>query len=97
MPEAVISKIRPAHAEGGVKAVLARAANRCSAALTPVVSGVKILPAFPTWQAQRCAAESGGRPCPDGSCYCSDTNTQWLSTEELRIMVGAPEEDVSSR
>ena len=30
----------------------------------------------------------GGRPCPDGFCYASDTNTQWLSADELRRMIG---------
>jgi UDP-N-acetylglucosamine 4,6-dehydratase/5-epimerase len=55
-----------------------------------------ILPAFATWHGHDYVAESGGKPCADGFCYCSDTNTQWLSTEELRTMVGAPEKDVSS-
>jgi UDP-N-acetylglucosamine 4,6-dehydratase len=56
-----------------------------------------ILPAFHAWDVRSYVAENGGKPCADGFCYRSDTNTQWLSTEELRTMVGVPEEDVSSR
>jgi UDP-N-acetylglucosamine 4,6-dehydratase len=29
----------------------------------------------------------GGKPCPDGFCYSSDTNERWLSVEELREML----------
>jgi UDP-N-acetylglucosamine 4,6-dehydratase/5-epimerase len=35
---------------------------------------------------------NGGRPCPDGFRYSSDTNTEWLSVEDLRRMLGV--EDV---
>jgi len=30
----------------------------------------------------------GGRPCPDGFRYSSETNPRWLSAEELREMIG---------
>ena len=30
----------------------------------------------------------GGKPVPEGFCYSSDTNTCWLTIEELRKMVG---------
>ncbi len=33
----------------------------------------------------------GGRPCDEGFCYRSDTNTEWLSVEQLRQMIGATE------
>lgn len=32
--------------------------------------------------------KNGGKPCPDGFRYSSDTNVQWLSLDELRAMVG---------
>lgn len=32
--------------------------------------------------------KNGGKPCPDGFRYGSDTNVQWLSLDELRAMVG---------
>ena len=34
---------------------------------------------------------TGGRPCPEGFCYSSDTNTQRLSPEELRRLLGLPQ------
>jgi UDP-N-acetylglucosamine 4,6-dehydratase/5-epimerase len=34
---------------------------------------------------------AGGRPCPEGFSYSSDTNTQWLSVEDLRAMLGLEE------
>jgi len=39
----------------------------------------------------RRADPEGGQPCPDGFRYSSDTNTQWLTPEELRRMIGLPE------
>jgi hypothetical protein len=42
-----------------------------------------------SWTTGDYVAENGGRPCPDGFCYSSDKNTQWLSTEELRAMAEA--------
>ncbi len=33
----------------------------------------------------------GGKPCPDGFRYSSDTNTQWLSVEQMRRLIGLPE------
>lgn len=44
-----------------------------------------IQPQFPWWSRKNC---SGGRPVPDGFRYSSDTNTCWLTIEELRRMVG---------
>ncbi len=45
-----------------------------------------IQPAFPWWDARALHAD-GGRPCPEGFRYSSDTNTRWLTVEELRGMV----------
>jgi UDP-N-acetylglucosamine 4,6-dehydratase len=45
-----------------------------------------ILPVTRSWCTQEYTAENGGQPCPDGFCYSSDENTQWLSVEELRAM-----------
>ena len=55
-----------------------------------------ILPATHTSDARSYVAENGGKPCPDGFCYCSDKNTQWLSVDELRTMATIPggEKDV---
>jgi len=44
-----------------------------------------IQPQFPWWSRKNC---SGGRPVPDGFRYSSDTNTRWLTFEELRRMAG---------
>lgn len=47
----------------------------------------RILPAFPDWD-ETLYTDQAGVPCPDGFSYSSDTNTQWLSVEELRAMAG---------
>ena len=47
-----------------------------------------ILPAFHEWSAEAYIAENGGQLCPDGFRYSSDTNTRWLTPEELRTMAG---------
>jgi UDP-N-acetylglucosamine 4,6-dehydratase len=46
-----------------------------------------ILPAFDEWNADSYIKKNGGKMCPDGFEYSSDTNAQWLSTEELRRMI----------
>lgn len=43
-----------------------------------------IQPVFDWWNTPRV---NGGKPCPDGFSYSSDTNTEWLSTEALRRMI----------
>jgi UDP-N-acetylglucosamine 4,6-dehydratase len=45
-----------------------------------------VLPATRSLDTREYITENGGRPCPDGFCYSSDKNTQWLSTDELRAM-----------
>ncbi len=47
-----------------------------------------ILPTFHEWSAEAYIAENGGKPCPEGFRYSSDTNKQWLSVEELQKMIG---------
>jgi UDP-N-acetylglucosamine 4,6-dehydratase len=46
-----------------------------------------ILPAFQK-AVEDYVAKNGGRPCGDGFRYSSDTNPWWLSTEELRGLLG---------
>lgn len=46
-----------------------------------------ITPAHPWW---RNPAVIPGKPAPLGFRYASDTNTQWLSMEELRNLAGEP-------
>jgi UDP-N-acetylglucosamine 4,6-dehydratase/5-epimerase len=43
-----------------------------------------IQPEFPWWSRE---AVKGGKPLPDGFKYTSDTNTEWLTVEELRALV----------
>jgi len=50
-----------------------------------------ILPTFHDWDAQEYIQKNGGKPCPDGFRYSSDTNDAWLSVEELREMIGLTE------
>jgi UDP-N-acetylglucosamine 4,6-dehydratase len=50
-----------------------------------------ILPMHHDWDPAAYHERSGGQPCPDGFRYSSDTNTQWLSIEQLRTMLGRPE------
>jgi UDP-N-acetylglucosamine 4,6-dehydratase len=46
-----------------------------------------ILPTFRGWDPIEYVAQNGGKRCQDGFRYSSDTNTRWLSMEELRRMV----------
>lgn len=50
----------------------------------------RILPEFSGVAAALDAYSSahGGRPCPEGFSYRSDTNTQWLTRTDLRALVG---------
>jgi UDP-N-acetylglucosamine 4,6-dehydratase len=43
-----------------------------------------IQPEFPWWEREN---GNGGRPLPDGFRYTSDTNTDWLTVEELRELI----------
>ncbi len=46
-----------------------------------------VQPAFPWWDAGAYRSRNGGRPCPEGFRYASDTNTWWLGADELARMV----------
>jgi len=52
-----------------------------------------IMPNFQEWDRQRYISKNGGSPCPDGFRYGSDTNTQWLSVDDLRKMIDLDEVD----
>ncbi len=54
-----------------------------------------ILPTFYDWDAQEYMQKNGGKPCPDGFRYSSDTNTRWLTIEELRQMAGLAESNAA--
>jgi UDP-N-acetylglucosamine 4,6-dehydratase len=55
-----------------------------------------ILPPFHDWDAMAYVEKNGGRTCPEGFRYSSDTNTQWLSVEELQAMITALEENYAT-
>lgn len=50
-----------------------------------------ILPTFSDWDTQRYLKANGGRVCASGFRYSSDTNTQWLSVEDLQSMISLTE------
>ena len=52
-----------------------------------------ILPTFHDWDSKAYMDQNGGTLCPEGFRYSSDTNTRWLTVEELRIMAGLTETD----
>lgn len=47
-----------------------------------------IYPSFHQWTEEDLSADGGGEPCPPGFSYSSDNNSEWLSIEELRRIVG---------
>jgi UDP-N-acetylglucosamine 4,6-dehydratase len=48
-----------------------------------------ILPEFQNWDADAYRRRNGGKPCAEGFRYGSDTNTNWLTVDQLRTMVEA--------
>ncbi len=46
-----------------------------------------ILPSVPLWNVNKFAEAFNGRPCPDGFHYCSGTNSEWLSVEQIRQLI----------
>ncbi len=46
-----------------------------------------VLPAFHDWDLNGYIEKNGGRRCADGFSYSSDTNTEWLSADDLREML----------
>jgi UDP-N-acetylglucosamine 4,6-dehydratase len=55
-----------------------------------------ILPSHRSWDTPGYRERSGGQPCPDGFRYGSDTNSRWLSVEELRSIVGLAQVDADA-
>ncbi len=52
-----------------------------------------ILPAFHDWSADTYHRDNGGKKCPDGFSYGSDTNTWWLTIDEMRELADIKEEE----
>lgn len=50
-----------------------------------------ILPAFHEWDNAAYLKRNGGKACSEGFSYSSDTNTHWLSVEDLRAMLQGSE------
>lgn len=48
-----------------------------------------ILPAFHDWTVSTHTGTNGGRRCPEGFCYSSDGNKQWLTVAQLQAMIGS--------
>jgi len=53
-----------------------------------------ILPSFHDWDSDAYTKQNGGKLCPDGFRYSSDTNSQWVTVEQLHKMVGTLNEAV---
>jgi UDP-N-acetylglucosamine 4,6-dehydratase/5-epimerase len=47
-----------------------------------------ILPTIRTWNQDQLRNNNGGRPCPEGFRYSSDTNSRWLTVAELEQIIG---------
>ena len=47
-----------------------------------------ILPTVRNWNQDQIRDTNGGRPCPEGFRYSSETNTRWLTVAELEQMIG---------
>lgn len=50
-----------------------------------------IRPSFHEWDEDSFSKSNGGKQCPPGFSYSSDNNTDWLSPEDLREMLGLGE------
>lgn len=46
-----------------------------------------ILPSIPLWDVKQYMETFGGRRCPDGFKYSSETNDQWLTIKQLRALI----------
>lgn len=45
------------------------------------------LPSTPLWDVDEYVEGFGGRPCREGFKYCSGTNTEWLTVEQIRELI----------
>ncbi len=48
-----------------------------------------ILPSGRHWNRDTYISQRGGKPCAEGFRYSSETNSQWLSPDEMEQMIGA--------
>ena len=48
-----------------------------------------VQPSARNWTREEPAYLRTGKPCPEGFCYSSETNPDWLSVEEFRELVGS--------
>ena len=48
-----------------------------------------ILPTAKNWSARHYIEKNGGAMCADGFRYSSETNTEWLTVEQLETMIGS--------
>ncbi|HVF39486.1 MAG TPA: UDP-N-acetylglucosamine 4,6-dehydratase (inverting) [Gemmatimonadaceae bacterium] len=48
-----------------------------------------ILPTLKSWDKDQYLARNGGRLCPEGFSYSSETNTEWLTVTELEKMIAS--------
>lgn len=46
-----------------------------------------ILPSIPLWDVEKFKNHFGGEFCPDGFCYNSGTNSEWLDVEQLKVLI----------
>lgn len=46
-----------------------------------------ILPSLPLWNTDQFCSAFDGRRCPDGFHYCSGTNTDWLTVDQIRDLI----------
>lgn len=53
----------------------------------------RILPSFMDMNDPAIGTDKGGKRCRDGFRYSSENNTEWLSVEQLRSLIGALEVD----
>jgi len=47
-----------------------------------------ILPSIPLWNVEEFKKVFGGKKCPEGFSYNSGTNSEWLTVEQLRKLIG---------
>lgn len=55
-----------------------------------------ILPSAEAASFQRDPLPEGGRACPEGFSYASNTNSQWLTVEALRRMIDLPQAKIAA-
>ncbi|WP_316346931.1 UDP-N-acetylglucosamine 4,6-dehydratase (inverting) [Desulfuromonas acetoxidans] len=46
-----------------------------------------ILPSMPLWNIDNFMSEFNGKMCPEGFCYNSGDNTEWLSVDDLKSLI----------